>query len=215
MEQYRTILFQSPDYLFRIWRSIFLTIPIIIFQLILSIPASYVFSQSKQKKVSILFFIYLFMLLLPSQVTVIPNYLMAKWLNLVDTDWSIWLPGITSPFSVYLLTRSMNRIPIEILEAARADGAKDGRILCKIALPMCKGQIVVCAILLFAEYWNMVELPVVMFSHALSYPLSVFLSKIQEGAVGVAFAASVIYMIPAILVFLFGEDYLMGIEAVK
>lgn len=212
LEQYKTILIQSPDYLFRFWRSLWLTVPIIIGQLCLSGLAAYAFSQSKKRIMSLIFFLYLFLLLLPSQVTVIPNYLMAKQLNMTDTDWSIWLSGITSPFSVYLLTRSMNRIPSEILEAGRCDGATEKRILFSIVIPICKGQITVCAILLFAEYWNMVELPIIMFSNVLSYPLSVYLSRIQEEDIGIAFAASVIYMIPAIFVFMYGEEDLLQLE---
>jgi multiple sugar transport system permease protein len=64
-------------------------------------------------------------------------------------------------------------------------------------------------ILVFIDYWNMVEQPLVLLSDEEMYPLSVFLSKINTGEVGIAFAVAVIYMIPTLLIFLYGEQYLV------
>ncbi|MGI6107198.1 MAG: carbohydrate ABC transporter permease [Lachnospiraceae bacterium] len=208
LEQYRAVLIGSPDYLFRFWRSVLLVVPIVFFQLVFAIPAAYGFSRTRKTFMQVLFFVYILLFMVPAQVTVIPSYLLAKQVHLDDTDWSVWLPGIFSSFSVYLLSRRMFRIPGEVLDAARVDGAGEMRILRSIAVPMCWAEIASCAILLFMDYWNMVEYPVIMFSSPLNYPLSVYLSRIQEGAVGISFAASVIYLIPPVLVFLFGEEYL-------
>ena len=208
MEQYRSVLISSPDYLFRFWRSVFLVLPIVFFQLVFAIPAAYGFAQSRKKSLQVLFFFYILLFMIPAQVTVIPVYLTAKQVHLDDTNWSVWLPGIFSSFSVYLLSRRMFRISGDVLDAARVDGAGELRILRSVAAPMCRAEIVTCGILLFMDSWNMVEAPVVTFSSPLNYPLSVYLSRIQEGAVGISFAASVIYLIPPVLVFLFGEEYL-------
>ena len=65
------------------------------------------------------------------------------------------------------------------------------------------------AILLFIDYWNMVEQPIVMLTDENKYPLSVFLSKVSAGDIGLAFALASIYMMLPLLIFLYGEDYLV------
>ena len=89
------------------------------------------------------------------------------------------------------------------------DGAGELQIFSKICLPLCKGVIASCAILVFIDYWNMVEQPLILLSDESLYPLSVFLSRINSGEIGLAFAVATIYMIPTLLMFLYGEDYLV------
>ena len=74
---------------------------------------------------------------------------------------------------------------------------------------MCKSAIASVCILVFIDYWNMVEQPLILLEDTDMYPLSVFLSRINEGEIGVAFAVATIYMIPSILVFIYGEEYLV------
>ena len=75
-------------------------------------------------------------MLMPYQVTLVPNYLVSKWLHILNTRWAVWLPGIMSPFSVYLLTKFMKRIPTGIIEAAKMDGAGEFRIFISICIPL-------------------------------------------------------------------------------
>lgn len=206
--QYWTVLLSSPGYLLKFWNSVFLTVPIVVFQVALAALASYGFSRYRGRKREIIFFGYIVLMLMPYQVTLVPNYLVSKWLNLLDTRWAIILPGIFAPFSVFLLTKNMRRIPKSYIEAAQLDGAGEWQIFSKVCLPMCKGAIVSVAMLVFIDYWNMVEQPLIMFSDSEMYPLSVFLSEINSGEVGVAFAVAVIYMVPTLLMFLWGEEYL-------
>ncbi|MDE7270535.1 MAG: carbohydrate ABC transporter permease, partial [Acetatifactor sp.] len=128
---------------------------------------------------------------------------------LLDSYWAIWLPGIFSPFAVYLLTKFMKRIPYSVIEAAQIDGAGEWQIFRRICLPLCKGALCSAAILVFIDYWNMVEQPLILLSDAEKHPLSVFLSKINAGDVGLAFAVATIYMVPSLLIFLYGEEYLV------
>lgn len=207
--QYITVLFKSPDYLLKFWNSIILVVPIVIFQLVVAVFASYGFMRTKGKLSAIVFFAYVILMLMPYQVTLVPNYLVLKWMNLLDTNWAIWLPGIFSPFSVYLLTKYMKRIPVPLLEAARIDGANEWQVFSKVCVPICKGIITSCAILIFIDYWNMVEQPLLFFSTSDKYPLSIFLSKINSQEVGLAFAVATIYMIPSLLIFLYGEEQLV------
>ena len=207
--QYITVLFKSPDYLLKFWNSVVLVVPIVIFQLVVASLASYGFARYQGKLRQIIFFAYIILMLMPYQVTLVPNYLVADRLNILDSYWSIWLPGIFSPFAVFLLTKFMKRIPVSVIEAARMDGAGEWQIYRRICLPLCKGALCSAAILVFIDYWNMVEQPLILLSDAEKYPLSVFLSKINAGEIGLAFAVATIYMVPSLLVFLYGEEYLV------
>ena len=207
--QYGTVLFKSVDYLQKFWVSVVLVVPIVIFQILVATLASYGFYRYNGKLKQIIFFTYIILMLMPYQVTLVPNYLVAKFLGILDTNWAIWLPGIFSPFSVYLITKYMRRIPSSIIEAAEIDGCNDFQIFNKICFPLSKGCMLSCAILVFIDYWNMVEQPVIMFKDESKYPLSVFLSKINSGEIGLAFAVATIYMFLPLLVFLYGEDYLV------
>lgn len=208
--QYATVLFKSPDYLYKFWNSVALVGPIVVFQLLVASLASYGFARYRGKIREIIFFAYIILMLMPYQVTLVPNYLVSDWLNLLDTNWAIWLPGIFSPFTVFLLTKFMRRIPTSVIEAAQIDGAGEWQIYKKICMPLCKGAICSAAILVFIDYWNMVEQPLILLSDANKHPLSVFLSKINAGEIGLAFAVATIYMVPSLLIFLYGEDYLVN-----
>ena len=162
--QYITVLFKSPQYLLKFWNSVILVVPIVVFQLTVATLASYGFARYEGKLRSIIFFLYVILMLMPYQVTLVPNYLVADWLNILDTKWSIWLPGIFSPFAVYLLTKFMKRIPTAVIEAAQIDGANEWQIFKRVCLPLCKGAIASAAILVFIDYWNMVEQPLILLS---------------------------------------------------
>ena len=208
-KQYSTVLFKSPEYLLKFWNSVIYTAPILIIQIIIAVFAAYSFTRFRGRLKEIVFFAYIILMLMPYQVTLVPNYLVSDWLNILDTKWAIWLPGVASPFSVFLLTKFMRRIPNSLIEAAKIDGAGEWKVFTKICVPLCKGAIYSVAILIFIDYWNMVEQPLILLSDADMHPLSVFLSKINAGEISLAFAVASIYMIPSILVFLYGEEYLV------
>lgn len=207
--QYITVLFKSPDYLLKFWNSIILVVPIVVFQLAVACLAAFGFTRYRGRARELVFFIYVILMLMPYQVTLVPNFMVSKWMNILDTRWAIWLPGIFSPYAVFLLTKFMRRIPRSLFEAAKIDGAGEWQIFRKVCIPLCKGALSSVAILVFIDYWNMVEQPLILLSDEQMHPLSVFLSKINSGEIGLAFAVATIYMVPALLVFLYGEEYLV------
>ena len=207
--QYATVLFKSPEYLLKFWNSVILVVPIVIGQVAVAALAAYSFMRYRGRAREILFFVYIILMLMPYQVMLVPNYLVADWTGLLNTRWSIILPGIFAPFSVFLLTKFMRRIPSSLIEAAKLDGASEWRIFTRICLPQCRSALYSRAILVFIDYWNMVEQPIILLSDPDKQPLSVYLSTINAGEVGIAFAVAVIYMIPSLLIFLHGEEYLV------
>lgn len=208
-DQYENVLFKNPQYLLKFWNSMILTVPIVVFQIFVALLASYGFARFSGKLRSIVFFTYVILMLMPYQVTLVPNYLVSEWLGLLDTRLAIILPGIFSPFAVFILTKFMRRIPYAIIEAAKLDGAGEIQMFFRICLPMSKGIIYSVAILIFIDYWNMVEQPLVLIKNTDLHPLSVFLSQINTGDSALAFAVASIYMIIPILTFLYSEDYIV------
>ncbi|MBP5185432.1 MAG: carbohydrate ABC transporter permease [Clostridiales bacterium] len=207
--QYKTLLFLSPTYLLKFWNSVALVVPIVLGQLMVGCLVAYSFSRYRRKRREVLFFSYVILMLMPFQVTLVPNYLIANRLGIYNTWWAIILPGVFSTFSVYLLSKYMRQIPSSYIEAAKLDGANEWNIFTRISLPMCKSAIYAMAILLFIDYWNMVEQPLILLENESKQPLSVFLSQINASEIGVAFAASFIFMLPPLLIFLYGEQYLV------
>ncbi|MBD5143148.1 MAG: carbohydrate ABC transporter permease [Ruminococcus sp.] len=209
IQQYLSVLFKSPDYLLKFWNSVILVVPITVFQVLLASITAYGFSRYRGKIREIIFFVYIILMLMPYQVTLVPNRLVSEFLGIFGTRWAIILPAVFSPFSVYLLTKIMRRIPNAYFEAARLDGAGEFQIFLYICLPLCRSAMLSVGLLVFIDYWNMVEQPLILLDNQDQYPLSVFLSQINTGDVGLAFAVAVVYMIPALLLFLYGEEYLV------
>ena len=207
--QYFTVLLKSPDFLYKFWNSVILVVPIVLAQLLVASIAAYGFTRWRGKVRDSIFFFYVILMLMPYQVTLVPNYLVSDWLGILNTRWAIILPGAFAPFSVFLLTKFMRRIPASLIEAAKLDGAGEWRIFWNICLPQCRSALYSIAILVFIDYWNMVEQPLILLPSADMQPLSVYLSTINAGEIGIAFAAAVVYMIPGLLLFLHGEAYLV------
>ena len=135
LSQYITGLIKSPEYLLKLWNSILLVVPIVILQVGVAAVAAYSFTRWRGKIRSGIFFFYVILMLMPYQVTLVPNYLVSQWLGILNTPWSIILPGMFAPFSVFLLTKFMRRIPYSLIEAAKVDGAGEWEIFTKICLP--------------------------------------------------------------------------------
>ncbi len=208
-EQYLSGLVKSPEYLLKFWNSVLLVVPIVLLQVAIAAVAAYGFTRWRGPVRSAIFFFYVILMLMPYQVTLVPNYLVAQRLGILNTRWSIILPGMFAPFSVFLLTKFMRRIPFSLIEAARVDGAGEWQIFTRVCLPQCRSALYSIAILVFIDYWNMVEQPLVLLKDADSQPLSVFLSNINSGEIGLAFAMATVYMVPSLLLFLHGEEYLV------
>jgi len=212
LEQYENAFIANHDYWTYFWNSMLLTIPIVIGQVVVSAMAAYAFVIMKSKRKEWLFFVYIVVMLLPFQVTLVPAYLTADALGLVGSRLSVILPGIFSTFGVFLLRQHMEQIPKSYLEAARMDGAGHMQIFSTVVMPLSKTSIVALAILCFIDNWNMVEQPMLFLSDVSKWPLSLYFTYFKQ-FIQMAFAASVVYMIPMILIFLNGEKQLM--EGIK
>ena len=208
-DQYITVLFRSPEYLIKFWNSVVLVIPIVVLQVGIASFAAYSFTRYQGRFKTFLFFFYIVLMLMPYQVTTVPNYLVAAETGLLGSRWAVIFPGAFAPFSVFLLTKFMRRIPSVLIEAAKLDGASEWQIFTGVCIPQCRSALYSIAILVFIDYWNMVELPIILLDDAEMQPMSVFLSTINAGEAGIAFAVAAIYMVPPLLLFLHGEEALV------
>jgi multiple sugar transport system permease protein len=213
IDQYYTALIEKTQFLFMFWNSIKIVIPIVLGQILAASMAAYAFAKFKFKWRQQLFFVYIIVMLMPFQVTLVPNYIIADKLGLINSYLSIIFPGIFSTFGVFLLKQYMEYVPDAYIEAAKVDGASHFHIFIKLIMPMSRGGIAAMAILVFIDNWGMVEQPLIFLNDTLKQPLSIYLSSINSGEVGIAFAASTIFMFLMIITFLYGENHLVeGIQ---
>lgn len=213
LEQYKTLLFDRMQFLIMFWNSVLLVVPIVFGQAAVAVMAAFALSQFSFFGRDSLFFLYIITMLMPFQVTLVPNYLAMDWLGLLDSRLAIILPGIFSAFGVFLVRQFMIGIPRAYLEAAQMDGAGYWTIFTRIMIPMSRPGIAALTILVFIDYWNMVEQPLIFLHDAYLRPLSIYLAQINEGEFGLAFAAAVLYMLPMLFVFLYAEnDLIEGIQ---
>ena len=154
LSQYINVLIRSPDYLLKFWNSAILVVPIVLLQLAVASVTAFGFTRWRGKVRAFLFFFYVILMLMPTQVTLVPNYLVSGWLGILNTRWAIIFPGMFAPFSVFLLTKSMRRIPGSLIEAAKLDGSSEWQVFKDICLPQCRSALYSVAILVFIDYWN-------------------------------------------------------------
>ena len=210
--QYASLLFGHLEYLGRFWNSVALALPIIIGQVVISAPAAYAFELSHFRRKEIVYFVYIVVMLMPLQVAVVPNFLMADWMGIQESRLAIILPGIVNPFGVFIMRQFLRGLPHEYIEAAQMDGAGHIRVVATIITPLFKPAVAALMMLTFVENWNLVEQPRI-FLDELSEPLSVYLAQMAAENLDMIFAASFFYMLPPVLVFLYGQEHMVeGIQ---
>ena len=201
-------LFVDVGYLSGLWNSLVVTAPSVVGSLAFSIPAAYAFEVSKNPHKEKLFFVYVVTMLMPLPVVLVPQFVMAGFLGISESVLAVIMPAMFAPFGVFLLRQFMKQMPRDILEAAHIDGAGHLRILASIVSPVMKPAIVALALLVFVDYWNVVDQAIVFITDPSRQPLSVGLQRLT-GNFEIVFAASFFYMLPALLVFMHGQDYLV------
>lgn len=214
LEQYWHILIEDTSVLRYYFNSIVYTLTILACQAIIVPAMAYALSRYKYPGRDLLSFLIIVLLLLPFQITMVPTVLMLRNLELMDTLWAIILPSIASPFYVFLIRQNMLGIPNELFEAAQIDGAGPIRCFFHIALPVSRAILGAALALSFADCWNMVEQPLVFLPTQTSlYPLSVAFNQLSRTSTGVEFAGASLFLIPALLIYLFFQkDIMTGIQ---
>ena len=213
-EHFARILFYTPQFFVVFWNSMKIVTLILAGQLLLAVPAAWAFAVYPFRFRKLLFTLYVVLMLMPFQVTMLSSYLVLNGMGLINTHAAVILPAVFSTFPVFLIYRGFCSLPKGLIEAARIDGAGEWMIFWKIGLPLSSGGILSAVVLGFLEYWNLMEQPLAFLEDQSLWPLSLYLPEIGLTQAGYSFVASVITLIPAIFVFLAGRDYLeQGIVA--
>lgn len=208
LRSYVEVLLDSPEFFIMFWNSVEITSGVLVGQLLFGAPAAWGFAIYDFPGKKLLFMIYVAFMMMPFQVMMLSSYLVLDRLTLLDNLWGIILPAAFSTFPVFIMYRFFGAIPGALLEAARLDGAGEVQLFIMIGIPLGSPGVISAMVLGFLEYWNLIEQPMTFLKKKELWPLSLYLPHIGLEQVSKAFAVSVIVLIPAILVFLAGQDYL-------
>lgn len=208
------LLLDTPQFFVMFWNSVKLALPSIFGQLIIGAPAAWALSRLRFRGRKLLFTLYIILMLMPFQVTMVPNYLVMDSLGLMDTLLAVILPFAFSAFPVFIMAKSFDAVPRAMLEAAAIDGAGHWQTFWRIGVPLGMPGILSALVLGFLECWSAIEQPMTFLKNPALKPLALFMPEIVGEQLGLAMVASLITLAPAALIFLFGQKYLeLGIQA--
>jgi len=208
------LLLDTPQFFVMFWNTFMLVVPSVLGQLLIGAPAAWALSRFRFRGRRLLTTVYIALMLMPFQVAMVPNYLVIDRLGLMDTMLAVILPFAFSAFPVFIMMRGFDAVPKALLEAAQIDGAGPFRIFIKIGLPLGVPGVLSALVLGFLECWSAIEQPMTFLKSQALWPLSLYLPQIVTEKLGLAMAASLLMLLPAALIFLFGQKYLeLGIQA--
>ncbi|MGQ9798192.1 MAG: carbohydrate ABC transporter permease [Ignavibacterium sp.] len=192
--------------------SLVLSVLVTMISLTLNSMAGYAFAKYKFKGKNKLFNLLLTSMIIPSQVTMLPLFLMLKWMGFINTYMAIIIPGLANIFGIFLIRQYCISIPDSIIEAARIDGANDFLIYRKIILPLLTPVLATLAIFTFLGTWNDFLWPLIVMTDDTMYTLPVALANLMLEHTKdpeLMMAGSVITILPVIIVFLALQKYYM------
>ena len=214
LQPYVELLLDAPEFFTMFWNSCKQVFPIVAGQIAIGAPAAWAFARFRFRGKGALYALYIVLMLMPFQVTMVSSYFVLDGLGLMNTVWAIILPGAVSTFPVFLMIRFFAAIPSALTEAASLDGAGPWQIFLYLGLPLGAPGILSAVVLGFLEYWNALEQPMTFLKDRTIWPLSLYLPTVTAENADASLAASVIMLTPALLIFLFGQKYLeAGIAA--
>ncbi|MDT0317761.1 carbohydrate ABC transporter permease [Streptomyces millisiae] len=181
---------------------------------LISTVAGYAFSRYEFPGRTALFYLILAGVLLPGMLLAIPQYIIMTKVDMVGSYWSVLLPGLISPFAIYLARVYADAtVPLSTIESARMDGASEYRIFGTIALPMMLPGMVTIFMLQFVGNWNNFLLPYVMLSDESRFPINVGLYTLLSKGSGepalysVAIVGTAVSIVPLIALLLFLQRF--------
>ena len=185
---------------------------------IVSILAAYAFARLEFKGKNLVFTLFLSLMMIPSELVVITNFVTITNLGLRNTITGLVLPSVTSVFYIYLLKENFEQVPDELYRAAKVDGTSDLKYLWKVMIPICRPTIVTITILKIIECWNSYVWPRLITDDPAYYLVSNGIQEIRENGFGrenipAMMAAVVVISVPLILLFLvFRKKIMSGVS---
>lgn len=206
---YETVFSRFP-FARTIANSLFISVSYTIITLLSSSMAAFAFAKLRFRSANGLLKVYLATMMIPTQITMIPLFVIMNRMGLINSYASVILPSIFRPFAVFLLVQQMRTIPENFLDAARIDGANVFQVYRRVALPLCIPTIATLSITTFMESWNDYLWPLLMLNDKTKMTLPIALSTLNgqfNTEYNVLMAGSLISMVPIILIYIFAQRY--------
>ena len=208
LRSYVEVLLDSPEFFVMFWNSVKITLGALAGELLVGMPAAWGFAKFDFPGKKGLFTLYIALMMMPFQVMLLGNYLVLDDLRLLDSLLGIILPAVFSTFPVFIMYRFFRGIPENVMEAARMDGAGEFQIFLRIGIPLGSPGILSALVFSFLDCFSMLEQPMTFLKTKSLWPLSLFLPEITSQNAGFSLCASLVTILPAMFVFLAGQDYL-------
>ncbi len=189
--------------------SVAMTIPI-------NVMAGYAFAKKRFKGKEILFSMFLFTMVIPGQITLIPSFLLIRWLGLYNSLTAMWLPSGISAFMLFFFRGYLSKIPDDYLDIATIDGCGEVGKFLKIIVPLSLPAIATMALIQFIGTWGNFLWQLIVVSRDKLYTLPVgtavmllhaAIKSLAKPDYGLSFAAATFAFIPILVVFVFGQKY--------
>ena len=200
-----TEVFSRFPFLRTIGNSLFISVDFTLITLVSASMAAFAFAKLRFRGSGVILSIYIATMMIPTQVTMIPLFVVMNRLGLIDSYASVILPSMFKPFAVFLLVQQMKTIPNDYLDAARIDGAGLFHIYFRVALPLCIPTLATLAVTTFMESWNDYLWPLLMLTDRNKMTLPIALSTLNgqyNTEYNVLMAGSLISMIPIIIIYI-------------
>lgn len=212
-ENYLTAFESVPlgDYLFN---TLIYTVATTAIMLVIIIPAAFAFARLEFKGKNLVFMILLSLMMIPTELVIITNFVTVTELELRNSFTGLILPSVTSVFYIYLLKENFAQVPRQLYYAAKADGTSDFKFMWKVMLPICKPTVITIAILKIIECWNSYVWPRLITDDRAYYLVSNGIQEIRESGFGrenipAMMAAVVIVSLPLIILFICFRNKIM------
>ena len=193
--------------------SVIVTLAVLALQTVTVVPAAYAFSQYRFRGRGLLFGVTLVTMMVPAQLVFLPLFVLFAKMQMINTYWSLILPFATSAFNIFMLRQTFNQMPVELIEAARLDGANEFKIIVRLFLPMAKATLVTCALLTFISTWNDYFWPLVLTTNDAVRTLPVGVASMRASESGINYhllmAANVLLCLPIMVVYLFANKHII------
>jgi len=216
LEQYIN-LFSRLNVTVNFINSLFLSTIVTLISLFLNSMAGYAFAKYRFKGKDKLFNVLLSSMIIPAQVTMLPLFLMLKYMGVLNTYLAIIIPGMANIFGIFLIRQYVLSIPDSLIEAARIDGASEFQIYVRIILPQAKPILITLAIFSFLGTWNDFLWPLIALTDSSMFTLPVALANLMGEHTKdpeLMMAGSVLTILPVIILFLaLQKYYIRGIMA--
>ncbi|MDH3730616.1 MAG: carbohydrate ABC transporter permease [Acidimicrobiia bacterium] len=213
LDNYDAALNHAVPLVTQFFNSLFIAVTITVSQMITSALAGYAFAKLRFPGRNVIFIVLLTTLMIPIQVTIIPLFIGMSQVGLVNTPWSLILPGLTHALGIFLMRQFFISLPGELIESAKIDGAGPFTTFRKIALPLARPALAALGVIVFLASWNNYFAPLVFLrsveTATLPLGLVLLLGPYKSGNPAVVMAGTALAVIPALIVFLIAQRWIV------